>query len=251
MNTRRLMFYLIVNALVSASATLAVLWLWDRAHSPPRIVVATPVTQVASGPTAAAPTSGPQPSPVPPTPTLTIYVVQSGDTLGSIAEQFDVPVEDIMKANGLTEPDVLDVGQALVIPVGGFVFPTATPGALPTNVVETPPPTATRDPSAPLPRLSVREVKSTGILADEAIVIVNLGGPVDLAGWTLRDESGNLYTFPALTLFEGGAVMLHTSAGEDTVTDLYWGQPAAVWASGKTALLSDPNGNLHTRLTVP
>lgn len=250
MNTRRLMFYLIVNALVSASATLAVLWLWDRAHSPPRIVVATPAQQVASGLTAVA-TSGPQPSPVPPIPTLTIYVVQSGDTLGSIAEQFDVPVEDIMKANGLTEPNVLDVGQALVIPVGGFVFPTATPGALPTNVVETPPPTATRDPNAPLPRLSIREVKSTGILADEAIVIVNLGGPVDLAGWTLRDESGNLYTFPALTLFEGGAVMLHTSAGEDTVTDLYWGQPAAVWASGKNALLSDPNGNLHTRLTVP
>jgi len=250
MNTRRLMFYLIVNALVSASATLAVLWLWDRAHSPPRIVVTTPGTQVASGPTAVA-TSGPQLSPVPPTPTLTIYVVQSGDTLGSIAEQFDLPVEDIMKANGLTEPDVLDVGQALVIPVGGFVFPMETPGALPTNVVETPPPTATRDPNAPLPRLSIREVKSTGILADEAIVIVNLGGPVDLAGWTLRDESGNLYTFPALTLFEGGAVMLHTSAGEDTVTDLYWGQPAAVWASGKNALLSDPNGNLHTRLTVP
>src|SRR3990170_7577312 len=153
MNTRRLMFYLIVNALVSASATLAVLWLWDRAHSPPRTVVATPVTQVSSGPTAAAPTAGAQPSPIPPTPTLTVYVVQSGDPLGSIAEQFDVPVEDIMKANGLTEPDVLDVGQALVIPVGGFVFPTATPGALPTNVVETPAPTATRDPNAPLPRL--------------------------------------------------------------------------------------------------
>jgi hypothetical protein len=74
---------------------------------------------------------------------------------------------------------------------------------------------------------------------------------VDLAGWTLRDESGNLYTFPALTLFEGGAVTLHTSAGEDTVTDLYWGQPAAVWASGKNALLSNPGGNLHARLTVP
>ena len=249
MNTRRLLFYLVVNALVSASATLAVLWLWDRAHSPPRTAVATPVTQVASGPTTA-PTAGAQPSPIPPTPTLTVYVVQSGDTLGSIAEQFDVPVEDIMKANGLAEPDVLDVGQTLVIPVGGFVFPTATPGALPTNVVETPPPTATRDPNAPLPRLSIREVKSAGVLTDEAIVIVNLGGQVDLAGWTLRDESGNLYTFPALTLFEGGAVTLHTGAGEDTVTDLYWGQPAAVWASGKNALLSDPNGNLHARFTV-
>ena len=250
MSTRRLIFYLIVNALVSASATLAVLWLWDRAHSPPRTVAATPATQVASGPTAA-PTAGTQPSPIPPTPTLTVYVVQSGDTLGSIAEQFGVPVEDILRANGLTDPDVLDVGQTLVIPVEGFVFPTATPAALPTHVAETPPPTATRDPNAPLHRLTIREVRAAGILADEAIVIVNLGGPVDLAGWTLRDESGNLYTFPALTLFESGAVTLHTTAGEDTVTDLYWGQPAAVWASGKNALLSDPNGNLHARFTVP
>ena len=251
MNTRRLIFYLVVNALVSASATLAVLWMWDRAHSPPRAVVATPATQVASGPTAAAPTAGAQTSPIPPTPTLTVYVVQSGDTHGSIAEQFDVPVEDILKANGLNEPDVLDVGQTLMIPVGGFVVPTATPAALPTNVVETPPPTATRDPNAPLPRLSIREVKSAGVLTDEAVVIVNLGGQVDLAGWSLRDESGNLYTVPALTLFEDGAVTLHTGAGEDTVTDLYWGQPAAVWASTKNALLSDPSGNLHARFTVP
>jgi hypothetical protein len=52
-------------------------------------------------------------------------------------------------------------------------------------------------------------------------------------------------------LFEGGAVSLHTASGEDSVIDLYWSQAAVVWASGKTALLSDPDGNLHARFTVP
>jgi LysM repeat protein len=250
MNIRRLVLYLILNAIVSASAALTVLWLWDRAHSSSRPGAAVPPTPVAQNPTAA-PTSGEQPSPVPPTPTLTIHIVQPGDTLGDIAVLYDVPVEDILKANGLTDPDVLEVGQALVIPIGGYIAPTATPAALPTNAVEAPQPTATRDPNAPLPRLTIREVKSPGVLADEAVVIVNLGGPVDLVGWTLRDEAGAQYTFPALTLFEGGAVTLHTAGGEDTVTDLYWGQPAAVWASGKSALLGDPSGGLHARFTVP
>jgi LysM repeat protein len=250
MNSRRLIFYLVLNAVVSATATLTILWLWDRAHATPSAVLATPAPQVAGGPTALPATDAP-PTALPASPTLTIYTIQNGDTLGSIAEQYDVSVEDLMAANGLTNPDVLSVGETLVIPVGGFVLPTATAAALPTNVVEPLNPTATRDPNAPLPRLTIREVKSAGVLADETLVIVNLGGPVDLAGWTLRDEAGTLYTFPSLTLFEGGAVNLHTTGGEDTVIDLYWGQAKAVWASGKKALLSDPNGNLHTQFTVP
>ena len=49
------------------------------------------------------------------------YTVQSGDTLGSIAAQFGVTIDAIIEANGLTNPDALDVGQELIIPpqVGG------------------------------------------------------------------------------------------------------------------------------------
>lgn len=45
------------------------------------------------------------------------YVVQAGDTLGSIAEGFGISVEALMAANGLTDPNVLSVGQVLLIPV--------------------------------------------------------------------------------------------------------------------------------------
>lgn len=49
----------------------------------------------------------------------TTYVVVSGDSPGSIADQFGISVEDLMAANGITDPTALQVGQELVIPGGG------------------------------------------------------------------------------------------------------------------------------------
>jgi len=44
------------------------------------------------------------------------YVVQAGDTLGSIAQGYGVSVEDLMQANGLTDANLLTVGMTLNIP---------------------------------------------------------------------------------------------------------------------------------------
>ena len=45
-----------------------------------------------------------------------IYEVQSGDTLYGLATAHGITVEDIMKANGLTDRASLRVGQKLIIP---------------------------------------------------------------------------------------------------------------------------------------
>ncbi|MEA3349940.1 MAG: LysM peptidoglycan-binding domain-containing protein [Chloroflexota bacterium] len=45
------------------------------------------------------------------------YVVQSGDTLGQIAEHYNISVEDIAAASGITDINILEVGQMLTIPV--------------------------------------------------------------------------------------------------------------------------------------
>ena len=45
-----------------------------------------------------------------------IYVVQSGDTLNSIALRFGISADDLQSANGITDPNALDIGQRLVIP---------------------------------------------------------------------------------------------------------------------------------------
>jgi LysM repeat protein len=62
-----------------------------------------------------APTEAPAEAPAP---AQQIYVVQPGDTLRGIAEQFEVSVEDLLAANGLSpeDADALRPGQELVIP---------------------------------------------------------------------------------------------------------------------------------------
>ena len=76
-------------------------------------------------------------------------------------------------------------------------------------------------------------VIGAGKLTDEQIIIQNTSTQdLNLTGWHLTDNQGNAYAFPQLTLFPGVKVQLHTTAGQDTPTDLYWGRSAPVWASG-------------------
>jgi LysM repeat protein/glycosyltransferase involved in cell wall biosynthesis len=42
------------------------------------------------------------------------YTVVSGDTLGTLAQQFGMNVKDLKKLNGLRDPDVIEVGQVLL-----------------------------------------------------------------------------------------------------------------------------------------
>ena len=53
---------------------------------------------------------------------MEVYVVKRGDTVWQIARRFDLPVSDIIYANQLQDPDVLSVGQALIIPSGDFRY---------------------------------------------------------------------------------------------------------------------------------
>lgn len=47
---------------------------------------------------------------------IIIYFVRPGDTLWKIAKKYNVPLELILKINGIENPDMLDVGQRLIIP---------------------------------------------------------------------------------------------------------------------------------------
>ncbi len=65
------------------------------------------------------PTPSPIPSPTPKataTPSTTIYIVKDGDTLLDIADKYGVSVDALLKANGLSDPDKLSVGDKLTIP---------------------------------------------------------------------------------------------------------------------------------------
>ncbi len=78
-------------------------------------------------------TPPPQATSVPATPPptgQTIHVVQYGETLGTIARRYGTTVTAIAQANGIVNPNLIFVGQRLVIPTGGTVPPppTAVPG---------------------------------------------------------------------------------------------------------------------------
>jgi LysM repeat protein len=250
MNWRRLLVYLILNAAVSAVVTLSVLVIWDYTHrGPAGLPAATPISQPPLNQTSSASFATARAA----TATPTIYIVQPGDTLGSIALKYDVSLEDMMKANALADPNTLSVGQTLVIPVAGLPAATPTrraPG--PTqNLDLTPPPTGTVVSQTGEPQVAIRTITDPGNLSTERVTIVNLGTVVDLTGWTLSDAQGNVYTFPALSLFQGGAVTVHTALGRDTVTDLYWGKAEPIWQSGELASLKDPRGQVRASFNAP
>ena len=95
-------------------------------------------TVVNHSPTVAPPTYQPD-TPTPTiTPTPIVHVVQKGDTLQAIAFDFGVSVDALQRANGVENPQFLQVGQRLVIPVGeepdqttsSLLLPTPTPHPL-------------------------------------------------------------------------------------------------------------------------
>ena len=100
--------------------------------------------------------------------------------------------------------------------------------------------------------IKISSVVGAGALESEIVVVKFEGeGELNLASWQLKDESGNTFTFPQLTLYQNGAVQVHTIAGTDTVIDLYWGIGDSVWSSGENAMLYDSQGNLRAVYRVP
>ncbi|MFH0892470.1 MAG: thermonuclease family protein [Candidatus Falkowbacteria bacterium] len=81
---------------------------------------------------------------------------------------------------------------------------------------------------------------------DEYVEIKNTGGPANLKGYTLSDESGKTFTFPDFTLAGGQSVKVFTGCGTDTASALYWCfTSSAIWNnSGDTATLKAPGGGV-------
>jgi len=66
----------------------------------------------------------------------TVHVVQPGENLFRISLRYGVPMASIVQANGITNPNLIFVGQQLTIPAGGVpTVPTPAPGAPPPTAV--------------------------------------------------------------------------------------------------------------------
>jgi hypothetical protein len=266
MTRKQIVFVLTANAVISLLISLMVVgiggwFLRDR--------IAGPVVM----PTEAAIAASASSEPIEPAATSTIHVVQAGDTISGLALKYDVKAEDIVAANQLQNPNFLQVGMELVIPVAGLANVTATLTPAPT-ATETPipfePPSAQMTATAlaeagatatPLPTpvplvgelsVEITEVAGAGQLDQEAVRVTNTGERnADMAGWTLSDADGNVYTFSGLTLWKGGSIFVHTKVGSDTPpNDFFWGKLQPIWLPGETATLRDAQGQKMATLVV-
>ncbi len=197
-------------------------------------------------------TNTPEPTPEPEGPP--VHVVNAGDTLATIAQIYDVPMEDIIAANNLANPNFLSVGDQLIIPIGGLATATPPPPE-PTPVVSpTPIPAATitvTEGSAAM--VGITAVIAPGDLENEAVQIVNSGSsPIALLDWKIVDLQNHIYTFKQVTLFgDGAGILFHTAVGRDGATDIFWGLSEPVWEPGELVTLLDGQDNIMATFTVP
>ena len=275
---KRLLYYLAINVIVSACTTLVVLSLWDRGRAPassqaaetqPRTGATSEVGEAAPAVEDGSPvapaitalafvvTATPTPA-VTPLPPSIEYEVLADDTLGEIAERYDLTIADIIAINQLEDPNRLEVGQIILIPatpgpdILAIVEPTNTSAPLEENPGAEGTPVETEVAAQEAARVIIRNVFGVGDLTTERVFLQRTGdGELDLSGWELRDEDGNVFAFPALRMFEDGAVHVWTTSGAQTVVDLYWGQTGPVWSVGETVTLFDAAGNSHATFTIP
>lgn len=269
---RTILVVIIVPAAVSLLVTLLVLRVWDAQQtSQPQTVRLPPH----SG-TALIPPRATQPPPAstqagedastqaPEEIALTlvgcenpVHPVAGGETLGVIATQYSVSIDDLVIMNQMVDPDFdpdfLSVGQPVTIPVCGIPTPTPTgipaDTPVPTRNVPDPIPTTTESPAGSI-SVQVGRVLHPGDVTREAVEIVNKGAPVDLAGWSLSNGRGIEFVFPSFRLFTGGAVTIFTGAGENTPIVLYWGRTNSAWRVGDTVSLYDAEGELQDEFEV-
>jgi LysM repeat protein len=201
-------------------------------------------------------------------PTPIVHQVREGETLIYIAMKYGVSSEEIIEVNALVDPDVLAVGQELIIPApeleptdepnAATLTPPAVQGALPPSVTPVPTspteprpsPTASATPAGEY-HLEITQILAPGRQETEVLELANFGREARLQGWTLSNGRGQVYTFPRLTLYKDSRVRIYTTKGRNSASDLYWGLDSAAWGSGvETATLKDSEGEVQATRAV-
>jgi LysM repeat protein len=274
---KRLFYYLVINIMVSACTVVTVLYLWQNYQAEiPFLNQAIPLAMITplsprtlfqdfesqsetSEPTNAVEIATQAPLPeelAEPELAEMTYSVETGDTLGAIAVKFSITVAEILEANEIPNPDALEVGQVLIIrrPLVALSTHTALPPAEIAPEVEPTgaAPTNTPEPLTGESRVLIDSIIGVGDLSSERVFLKRVGpGEISLTGWTMVADNGETFTFPQLTLFENGAVFIHSREGQTTAVALYWELDQPVWGSGDTVVLIDDQGDVHTSYQIP
>jgi len=269
---RSLVIMVVLPALVSLAVTLLILTIWDAQKSPEQRVIVLPTDSgTALIPPRATQPDGGSSSEVATEPGVSdassqpsdagcqnpTHDVVAGDTLLGLSAQYGVSLDDLIAMNKVVDPgfdpDLLVVGQTLVIPTCGIptqtIAPTSTDTLVPTRDIPTPIATGT-EPAPGTISVKIARVLNIGDITREAVEIVNTGSTADLKQWTLSDGKGHAYAFPAFSLFKGGGVTIYSGVGQDTPIKLYWGMHDPLWEIGDSVYLYDADGKLEDKFEI-
>ena len=128
----------------------------------------------------------------------------------------------------------------------GTITITPTASRTPTITGTLPTPTQTRTPTPTrtlVPGVFIVDIEyapETHPLDEYVLIRNQTASYIPLAGWTLRDDSQNVFTFPTYTLVSWASVKIWTKAGIIDPENLYWGRTEPVWNDhGDRAYLRD------------
>lgn len=174
------------------------------------------------------------------------HVVEAGEVVSIIAQDYGVLPGDVLAANGMEPDDILHIGDVLIIPIEGCAaLRTPTPVPSPTNTpfsLTQVAATVTLPPAAENAQIEIVSVANFGDVNTEMIELRNVGERINLEGWSLVDEQGNTFTFPGFYMPRDSRVRIYTRQGTNTPAALYWGRDEAVWSPGEVVTLNDPLG---------
>ncbi len=242
MQWKRVIYYLLINVVVSASTVLIVLTIWERTHNSaleqtvPPIVVPSPGVEMEVS-QSIAPTDLPSMA-------LQPHQVQPDETLSEIAQAYGVDVETILQLNGKTDADSLGTGEIIYVPAPTHEPPEAT------SVSQITQPSGVEIISDG--DIKIDSVIGVGDLGTERVVLKNISnGRQSMAGWQLRDNNGHTYVFSQATLYGQGAISLNTRSSVETSLELFWGLSEAAWQVGEVVTLFDAMGKEVDRYQIP
>ena len=240
---RQYLIYLGLNVIVSAITVVVVSNLFGGGGGSRAEEAATPTIDLLAQVASSFPTDT---ATLAPSPTPLTYQVQPGDTLGDIATRLGVPLQDLMEANDIEDPNELDVGQVLIIPVSAGQLSGGDSDADGQSDA-----TTTPEPESSGAGVIISAVYEAAELQNESIRLFNTGGIVRMEGWTIDDGEGRTFTFPDFTFYSTGAVNVHTRSGIDTSIDLFWGLDEAIWEPGKVVTLKNSAGDVISTFPIP
>lgn len=109
-----------------------------------------------------------------------------------------------------------------------------------TMITTTTAPTTTTTTTTTTSRVYISGMELNGTTAADEWIEISVNA--DMTNYTLKDAANHTYTFPDFTM--SGSARVHTGAGMNNETDVYWNRSSGVWNNdGDTAFLFDASKN--------